>query len=131
MSDEGSFEEQNFVNMVVFHKSKLKKIQTGVSAGKLFTVDERRKLRHYGILTYRARSRWKKLVVGIRNFPILTIDQVSIRDTIVPPKKEPWKPPSHDRGGRGVIHLNVKKPPPHERSRKTPPIRPRSYQKGH
>ncbi len=53
MFDEGSFEEQNFINMVLFHKSKLKKIQKGVSEGKLFTIAERRKLRHYGILTYR------------------------------------------------------------------------------
>ena len=53
MSDEGSFEEQNLINLILFHKSKLKKIQKGVSAGKLFTIDERRKLRQYGILTYR------------------------------------------------------------------------------
>ncbi len=53
MSDEGSFEEQNLINTVLFHKSKLKKIQKGVSAGKLFTNGERRKLREYGILIYR------------------------------------------------------------------------------
>ncbi len=53
MSDEGPFEEQNLVNLILFHKSKLKKIQKGVSAGKLFTVAECRKLRKYGILTYR------------------------------------------------------------------------------
>ncbi len=53
MSDEGSFEEQNLINIVLFHKSKLKKIQKGASAGKLFTSHERRKLREYGILIYR------------------------------------------------------------------------------
>jgi len=52
MSDEGSFDEQNFINVVLFHKSKLKKIHKGVSAGKLFTNHERRKLREYGILIY-------------------------------------------------------------------------------
>jgi len=56
MSDEGSFEEQNLINLILFHKSKLKKIQKGGSAGKLFTIDERRKLRQYGILTYRKRT---------------------------------------------------------------------------
>ncbi len=56
MSDEGSFEEQNLINMVLFHKSKLKKIQKGVSAGKLFTNHERRKLKEYGILTYRNKT---------------------------------------------------------------------------
>ncbi len=54
MSDEGSFEEQNLINTVLFHKSKLEKIQKGVSAGKLFTKGERRKLREYGILIYRS-----------------------------------------------------------------------------
>ena len=58
MSDEGSFEEQNLINIVLFHKSKLKKIQKGVSVGKLFTIGERRKLREYGILIYRKR-RWE------------------------------------------------------------------------
>jgi len=56
MSDEESLEEQNLINLVFFHKSKLKKIQKGVSAGKLFTIDERRKLRKYGILIYRKRT---------------------------------------------------------------------------
>ena len=56
MSDEGSFDEQNLINLVFFHKSKLKKIQKGVSAGKLFTLDERRKLREYGILEYSKRT---------------------------------------------------------------------------
>ena len=56
MSDEGSFDEQNLINMVLFHKSKLKKIQKGASAGKLFTHDERRKLKEYGILVYRKRT---------------------------------------------------------------------------
>ena len=54
MSDEGSFEEQNLINIVLFHKSKLKKIQKGASAGNLFTIGERRKLREYGILIYRS-----------------------------------------------------------------------------
>jgi len=58
MSDEGSFDEQNLINTVLFHKSKLKKIHKGVSAGKLFTKGERRKLREYGILIYRKR-RWE------------------------------------------------------------------------
>jgi hypothetical protein len=31
----------------------------------------------------------------------------------------------------GVMHRSLKNPPPHERNRKTPPIRPRSYPKGH
>ncbi len=53
MSDEGSFEGQNLINIVLFHKSKLKRIQKGASAGKLFTSHERRKLKEYGILTYR------------------------------------------------------------------------------
>ena len=53
MCDEGSFEEQNLINLVFFHRSKLKMIQKGVSAGKLFTIFERRKLRKCGILTYR------------------------------------------------------------------------------
>ncbi len=53
MSGEGSFEEQNLINLILFHKFKLKKIRKGGSAGKLFTLDERRKLRQYGILTYR------------------------------------------------------------------------------
>ena len=53
MSDETSFEGQNFINIVLFHKSKLKRIQKGASAGKLFTNHERRKLKEYGILTYR------------------------------------------------------------------------------
>ncbi len=46
-------EEQNLINLVFYHKSKLKKIQKGVSVGKLFTNHERRKLREYGILIYR------------------------------------------------------------------------------
>jgi hypothetical protein len=54
MSVEGSFEEQNFINVVLFHKSKLKKIQKGGSVRKLFTIGERRKLREYGILIYRS-----------------------------------------------------------------------------
>ena len=58
MSDEGSFDEQNLINTVLFHKSKLKKIQNGGSAGKLFTKGERRKLREYGILIYR-KMRWE------------------------------------------------------------------------
>jgi hypothetical protein len=53
MSEEESLEEQNLINLVFYHKSKLKKIQKGVSAGKLFTNHERRKLREYGILIYR------------------------------------------------------------------------------
>jgi hypothetical protein len=53
MSEEESLEEQNLINLVFYHKSKLKKIQKGVSAGKLFTNLERRKLREYGILFYR------------------------------------------------------------------------------
>ncbi len=53
MSGGESFEEQNLINMILFHKSKLKKIQKGVSAGNLLTIGERRKLRKYGILTYR------------------------------------------------------------------------------
>ena len=56
MSDEESFEEQNLINLTLFHKSKLKKIQKGFSASKLFTLDERRKLREYGILAYRKRK---------------------------------------------------------------------------
>ena len=53
MSDKESFEEQNLINLVFYHKSKLKKIQKGDSEGKLFTNLERRKLREYGILIYR------------------------------------------------------------------------------
>ena len=56
MSDEESFDEQNLINTVLFHKFKLKKIQKGASAGKLFTHDERKKLKEYGILTYRKRK---------------------------------------------------------------------------
>ncbi len=56
MSDEESFEEQNLINLVLFHNSKFNKIQKGVSAGKLFTLHERRKLREYGILAYRKRK---------------------------------------------------------------------------
>jgi hypothetical protein len=52
MSDAESFEEQNLINLILYHKSKLRKIQKGVSAGKLFTIDERKKLRKYEILTY-------------------------------------------------------------------------------
>jgi len=52
MSDEESLEERNLVNLVLYNKGKLKRIQKGVSAAKLFSVDERRKLRRYGILTY-------------------------------------------------------------------------------
>ena len=58
MSDEGGFEEQNLINLVYFHKSKLKRIQKGASAGKLFTREERGKLREYGILVYHKRT-WK------------------------------------------------------------------------
>ena len=39
--------------------------------------------------------------------------------------------PNRNRGGGGVMHRSLKNPLPHERSRKTPPIRPHSYQKGH
>ena len=56
MSDEGSFEGQNLINIVLFHKSKLKRIQKGASAGKLFTSHERRKLKEYGILIYRNKT---------------------------------------------------------------------------
>ena len=56
MSDEESFEGQNLINIVLFHKSKLKRIQKGASAGKLFTNHERRKLKEYGILIYRKRT---------------------------------------------------------------------------
>ncbi len=56
MPDEESFEGQNLINIVLFHKSKLKKIQKGVSAGKLFTNHERRKLKEYGILIYRKKT---------------------------------------------------------------------------
>lgn len=58
MSDEGSFDEQNLINTILFHKSKLMKIQNGISVGNLFTSGERRKLREYGILIYRKR-RWE------------------------------------------------------------------------
>ncbi len=58
MSDEGFLEEQNLINLVIYHKSKLKNIHKGASAGKLFTQDERTKLREYGILVYRKRT-WK------------------------------------------------------------------------
>ncbi len=58
MSEEGPFDEQNLINTILFHKSKLKKIQKGVSAGKLFTNHERRKLRENGILIYR-KKRWE------------------------------------------------------------------------
>ncbi len=47
------------------------------------------------------------------------------------PKRNPGNSPPMIEGGGGVIHLNVKKPPHNERNRKTPPIRSRSYQKGH
>lgn len=57
MSDEESFDEQNLINLVLFHKSKLKKIQKGASVGSLST-QERRKLIEYGILTYR-KGKWE------------------------------------------------------------------------
>jgi len=58
MSEGESFDEQNIINTVLFHKSKLKMIQNGGSAGKLFTKRERRKLREHGILIYR-KMRWE------------------------------------------------------------------------
>jgi len=56
MSEGESFDEQNLINLVLFHKSKLKKLQKGGSAVQLFTMEERRKLREYGILEYRKRT---------------------------------------------------------------------------
>ena len=53
MSDETTLEERNLINMILFHKTKLKRIQNGASADQLFSTKERRKLRRHGILTYR------------------------------------------------------------------------------
>ena len=41
MSDEESLEERNLVNLVLYYKAKLKRIQKGVSAVKLLSVEER------------------------------------------------------------------------------------------
>jgi len=53
MSDETSLEERNLINMILFHKEKLRRIQKGASAIQLFSAEERRKLRRQDILTYR------------------------------------------------------------------------------
>ena len=53
MSDKESFEERNLINMILFHKEKLRKIQKGASTLQLFSTEERRKLRRQDILTYR------------------------------------------------------------------------------
>ena len=56
MSEEESLEEQNLVNMILFHEEKLRRIMSGTSAVKMFSTEERRKLRRHGILTFRNKT---------------------------------------------------------------------------